>query len=66
MSRLRSYLRAVGVKASNPSDAFEQLLAYLGGGESALRFYYIVDRRDLLERVKALKDVRVPRAKKRD
>ena len=66
MARLRTYLRAVGVTASNPSDAFEQLLAYLGGGDSALRFYYIVDRRDLLERVKALKDLRVPRAKKPD
>ena len=66
MARLRSYLRAVGVTASNPSDAFEQLLAYLGGGESALRFYYIVDRRNVMERVKALKDIRVPRAKKRD
>lgn len=66
MVRLRRYLREVGVTASNPSDAFEQLLAYLGGGDSSLRFYYIVDRRDLLERVKALKDLRVPRAKKRD
>jgi hypothetical protein len=66
MARVRSYLRAIGVKASNPSDAFEQLLAYLGGGDSALRFYYIVDRRDLLERVKTLKDLRVPRSKKRD
>ena len=64
-ARLRNsgYLRSAGVEAHNPSDAFEQLLAHLGGGETSLRFYYIVDRRDLLERVKALKDLRVPRAK---
>ena len=63
--RLRNagYLRAIGVEAHNASDAFEQLVAYLGGGDSSLRFYYVVDRRDLLEQVKALKDLRVPRAK---
>jgi hypothetical protein len=49
--RLRDagYLRAVGVQASNPSDALEQLLAYLSGGEAMVRFYYIVDRRGFLE-----------------
>jgi hypothetical protein len=64
-ARLRKsgYLRAAHVEAHNPPDAFEQLLTQLGGGESALRFYYIVDRRNLLERIKALENLRVPRAK---
>jgi hypothetical protein len=64
-ARLRNsgYLRTAGVEAHNPSDAFEQLLTHLGGGDTSLRFYYLVDRRDLLERVKALEDVRVPKAK---
>jgi hypothetical protein len=64
-ARLRNsgYLRAAGVDAHNPSDAFEALLMHLGGGESSVRFYYIVDRRALVERIKALKDLRVPRAK---
>ena len=55
--RLRhsGYLRAVGVQAGNPGDALEQLLAHLSGGEAALRFYYIIDRRELLEGAKALK-----------
>jgi hypothetical protein len=55
--RLRhsGYLRAVEVQAGNPGDALEELLAYLGGGEGALRFYYIIDRRELLEGAKALK-----------
>jgi len=64
-ARLRKsgYLRAAGVEARNPSDAFEQMLTHLGGGDTAQRFYYVVDRRDLLERIKVLKDLRVPRAK---
>lgn len=54
--RLRhsGYLRFIGVPAGNPSDALEQMLAHLSGGEASARFYYIVDRRDLLEKVKAL------------
>jgi len=55
--RLRhsGYLRAVDVQAGNPGDALEQLLAHLSGGETALRFYYIIDRRELLAGAKALK-----------
>jgi hypothetical protein len=54
--RLRhsGYLRSIGVQANNPSDALEQMLAHLSGGEASARYYYIVDRRQLLERVKAL------------
>jgi len=54
--RLRNsgYLRAAGVHAGTPGDALEQLLDYLGGGETTLRIYHIVDRRDILEKVKAL------------
>jgi len=65
--RLRNagYLRAVGVQAQNPEEALEQLVAYLGGGESAIKFYHIVDRRDFLEKVKSLKLTRPPKAKAR-
>jgi len=68
VARLRQsgYLRSVGIGAQSPSDAFEQLLTHLGGGDTSQRFYYIIDRSDLLERIKALKDSRVPRAKQRD
>jgi len=61
--RLRNsgYLRAVGVQANNPSDAFEQLLAYLSGGEAAVRFYHIVDRRAFLETAKLLSESRAKR-----
>jgi hypothetical protein len=54
--RLRhsGYLRFIGVEAGNPSDALEQMLAHLSGGEASARYYYIVDRRELLQRVKLL------------
>jgi hypothetical protein len=53
--RRSGYLRVVGVEANNPGDALEQLLAHLSGGAAALRFYYIIDRRELLEGAKGLK-----------
>jgi len=64
-ARLRKsgYLRSAGVDAHSPADAFEQMLTHLGGGDTAQRFYYVVDRRNLLDRIKALKDLRVPTAK---
>jgi hypothetical protein len=66
-SRLRNagYLRAVGVAAQNPSDALEKLLEHLSGGEAAVKCYYIVDRRDFLEKTKSLKSQRPPRPKLR-
>jgi hypothetical protein len=62
--RLRhsGYLRFIGVQADNPSDALEQMLVHLGGGEASARFYYIVDRRDLLAKVKTL-GIEKPRAR---
>lgn len=63
--RLRNshYLKSVGVGAQNPSDTFEELLAYLSGGDETMRFYYIVDRGQYLERLKEVQDTRPPRAK---
>jgi hypothetical protein len=64
-SRLRNagYLRAAEVQAHNPSDALEQLLDHLSGGQTALKFYHIVDRRELLEKANALRLVKPPRPK---
>jgi hypothetical protein len=64
-ARLRNagYLRAVGVAAKNPSDAIEQLLEHLSGGETTVKFYYIVDRRDFLEKTKLLESQKPPRPK---
>jgi len=54
--RLRhsGYLRSIGVQANNASDALEQMLAHLSGGEASARYYYIVDRREHLQKVRAL------------
>ncbi len=62
--RLRGggYLRAMGVTAGNPSDALEQLIELLGG-EGGMKFHYVVDRRAFLERLKDLKDARIPKPK---
>ena len=63
--RLRNsgYLRSVAVHAQNPGDALEELLNHLSGGETALKFYHIVDRRDFLEKVKALRLLKPPKPK---
>ena len=65
--RLRNsgYLRAVGVHAQNPGDVLEQLVNYLGGGESPVKFFHILDRRDLLDKVKRLKLAAPPKPKPR-
>ena len=66
-ARLRNagYLRAVGVHAQNPGDALEQLVIYLGGGEAAVKFYHIVDRRAFLDKAKSLQQVKPPKPKAR-
>ena len=63
--RLRNsgYLQAVGVQTRNPSDGIEQLLDHLSGGESSLKFYHIVDRRDYLATVKAVGLQKPPKPK---
>lgn len=51
-ARLRhsGYLRNAGVTASESGEVLEQILAILSGGESAMRYYHVVDRRDYLEK----------------
>ncbi|MCC6538797.1 MAG: hypothetical protein IT162_14680 [Bryobacterales bacterium] len=65
VSRLRGsgYLRHLGVQASMPGDILEQLLDHLSGGDAALKFHYILDRRDFLDKLAALKSARVPKLK---
>jgi hypothetical protein len=62
--RLRrgGYLNRIGILTSNPADALEQIVEILGG-EGRVKFYYIVDRRDLTARLASLKDARIPRPK---
>ena len=64
--RLRNsgYLRTVEVHAHNPGDALEELLNHLSGGQTSLKFHHIVDRRDYLAKVKALRLLKPPKPKK--
>jgi hypothetical protein len=64
--RLRNsgYLRTLAVDTRNPADALEQLLNHLSGGETSLKFYHIVDRRDFLAKIKALKLLKPPKPKR--
>jgi hypothetical protein len=64
--RLRNsgYLRTVAIDTRNPGDALEQLLNHLSGGETSLKFYHIVDRRDFLAKIKALKLLKPPKPKR--
>jgi hypothetical protein len=64
-ARLRNsgYLRAAGISAQNAADALEQLVTHLGGGEAAVKFYHVVDRRDFLGKMKSLKLVTPPKPK---
>lgn len=65
VTRLRhsGYLRSVGVQAVEPGEILEQLLDHLSGGDAALKFHYILDRRDFLDKLAALKTARVPKPK---
>jgi hypothetical protein len=65
VARLRhsGYLRSLGVKAVEPGDILEQLLDHLSGGDAALKFHYILDRRDFLDKLTALKSARLPKLK---
>ena len=62
--RKSGYLRAVAIQAHNPDDALEELLNHLSGGETSLKFYHIVDRRDFLEKVKAVRLLKPPKPKR--
>jgi len=65
-TRLRSsgFLQFMEVSAGNPADALEQLVEKLSGGEASIKFYYVVDRRDFLDKLKALRLEKVPRPRK--
>jgi hypothetical protein len=66
VSRLRNsgYLRSVEVHAHNPGDTLEALLNHLSGGQTSVKFHHIVDRRDFLAKVKALRLLKPPKPRK--
>lgn len=60
--RLRrgGYWRSAGITAGNPADALQQFVETYGR-ENKVKFYYVLDRRDFLARLKDLKTARVPK-----
>ena len=48
------YLDAKEISAGDQFETFEQLLEKLSGGSGKVKLYYLVDRRDFLEKVKSV------------
>ena len=52
--RYSGHLDAQGITERDQFDVLEKLIEHLTGGEGAVKLYYIVDRRDFLEKVKTV------------
>jgi hypothetical protein len=52
--RYGGYLEAQGISPGDQFEILEQLIDKLSGGSTRVKLYYIVDRRDFLEKVKAV------------
>jgi hypothetical protein len=52
--RYGGYLEAKEISSGDQFEIFEQLLDGLSGGSGKVKLYYIVDRRDFIEKVKSV------------
>jgi hypothetical protein len=52
--RYSGHLTALSINEGDQFEVLEKLIEHLAGGEGALKLYYIVDRRDFLEKVKTV------------
>jgi hypothetical protein len=52
--RYSGHLTAQGITERDQFDVLEKLVEHLTGGEGTVKLYYIVDRRDFLEKVKTV------------
>ena len=52
--RYSGHLNAQGITEGDQFEVLEKLIDHLTGGDKALKLYYIVDRRDFLEKVKTV------------
>jgi hypothetical protein len=52
--RYSGYLEAKGIAAGDQFEILEQLMEKLAGGSGNVKLYYIVDRRDFLDKVKSV------------
>ncbi|HEX8494039.1 MAG TPA: hypothetical protein VF658_14430 [Pyrinomonadaceae bacterium] len=52
--RYSGHLGAQGITEGDQFEVLEKLIEHLTGGEGAMKLYYVVDRRDFLEKVKTV------------
>ena len=52
--RYSGHLNAQGITEGDQFEVLEKMIEHLTGGEGAMKLYYIVDRRDFLEKVKTV------------
>ncbi|MCA1850476.1 MAG: hypothetical protein LC672_05380, partial [Acidobacteria bacterium] len=52
--RYGGYLDAQGITERDQFDVLEKLVEHMTGGEGAVKLYYVLDRRDFLEKVKTV------------
>lgn len=52
--RYSGHLNAQGITDGDQFEVLEKLIEHLTGGEGAMKLYYVVDRRDFLEKVKTV------------
>jgi hypothetical protein len=52
--RYSGYLNAHGVTGHDQFEVFERLVDHLTGGETPLKLYFVVDRREFLEKLKTV------------
>jgi hypothetical protein len=52
--RYGGHLEAQGITERDQFDVLEKLIEHLTGGDATVKLYYIVDRRDFLEKVKTV------------
>ena len=52
--RYSGHLEAQGITERDQFEVLEKMIEHLSGGEGAVKLYYIIDRRDFLEKVKTV------------
>ncbi len=52
--RYSGHLKAQGITEQDQFDVLEKMIEHLTDGEGSVRLYYIIDRRDFLEKVKTV------------
>jgi hypothetical protein len=62
--RRHGFLRSLGIARAGDSDVFEAVIEHLAGGDESVKFHFILDRRDLLEKLKNLRSAGIPRPKR--